>query len=69
MEQGNDEHVQRVQEILAANGGALDWGRLTNLARTAGIKLPALRKLKHLPGFVGKREQKPPMQTYPRDVF
>ena len=49
--QGNDEHVRQVEEILAANGGALVWGRLTNLATTAGLKLPALKKLKLLPGF------------------
>ena len=58
MEEGNDEHVQQVEEILAAKGGALDWGRLTNLARTAGIKLPALKKLKRLPGLSGGGETK-----------
>ena len=30
MEEGNDEHVQKVEEILSERGGALDWGRLTN---------------------------------------
>ena len=61
MEEGNDEHVQQVEEILAAKGGALDWGRLTNLATEAGIKLPQLKKLKRLPGFSGGGETKKPI--------
>ena len=59
--QGNDEHVRQVEEILAANEGALDWGRLTNLATTAGIKLPALKKLKRLAGVSGGGETKKPI--------
>ena len=69
MEQGNDEHVQRVREILAANGGALDWGRLTNVASTAGIKLPALRKLKNLPGFSGGGNKSPRCKPIPGMCF
>ena len=61
MAEGSDEHVQKVEEILTAKGGALDWGRLTNLARTAGIKLPALKKLKLLPGVSGGGETKIPI--------
>ena len=61
MEEGNDDDVQQVEAILAANGGALLWGRLTNLATLAGVKLPQLKKLKQLPGFSGGGETKKPI--------
>ena len=56
-----DEPMQQVEALLAAHGGALDWDRLTNLATKGGVKLPALRKLKRLPGCPGEGETRKPV--------